>query len=897
MRTCHRSRAPARRSDSGLIPRTGLADNAATLGTIRRVSGTTRRSDLTGKETPARPGGRVVRGAIASRTPRRGLQRRMSLLLAAAVLCASLGFEALLVTLTWHSEHEQLEARARAVARLMAQRALTPLAGADLPELDLQLHRAVVEPDVLGAAVYPSRGPLLAQRSLDRAPWDELGPPVRHPRDDEIAVRYRRTSGGMVLDVTAPILGRSGEAYAPPPAPPERERAVRPPSAGRPRLGWMRLAFSTARAAEAVQTAAQLGLLLLLVASVLGFFAVSFFVRVILRPLGEARDLACEIASGQLDRRLPVRGTDELADLAVSMNTMAGALQAARRAAENEAAALRTASSAMLAIAGGARDAQEPEHLFAMVAHELKRVTRARAVALAVPADHGRPPAFVHFDPPPPWGGLAAGRPVPDALVRRLAGLEGAALRLDTGSGLCECADLAADGFRALLLVPLHLPDSPPAVLLAAADDPAAFPDPEQDLVLALASHLSSALRAGRLQARLEEAFGELQRTRDYLVQSEMLRVAGEMATGVAHDFNNVLGAILGRAQLLSRQIEAGALSSEDLLTSLAVIERAAQDGRETGRRLRQFGHVAQGGATETVELPCVLRDAVEFTRPRWQNEAQARGVAVAMSLDAAPGTWVAGRASELREVFTNLILNAVDALPTGGTIRVTARADGEHIVAGVADDGTGMDEETARRLFEPFFTTKGDGGTGLGLSVVYGIVQRHGGALSVATRPGAGTLMEVRLPRALAPAQAAPEAEPAGAPPAMDVLVVDDDEAVRDVLRDTAAALGQRVTACGSGPEALEVFRPGAFQLVLTDLGMPGMTGWELTRRLRAMDPVVTIVFVTGWGEDVDTRAAGEMGADLVLAKPFELTDVARAIALAGERVAAGAPGERLAA
>jgi signal transduction histidine kinase/ActR/RegA family two-component response regulator len=825
--------------------------------------------------------------ALARRIARqpRGLRRRMTVLLLAGVCLASLGFEALLVTLAWHSQHQQLEARARSIARLMAQRALPALAAGDVAELSLGLHRAVVEPDVLGAAVYPARGPMLAERNLDRPLWPELGAPDRYPDDDEVAVCYRRTSAGTVLDVTAPILARPGGARAAP-VPAGGEPVARPPSTARPRVGWMRVAFSTVRVEQAVQNAAQLGLLLLLLSCSLGFFAVSSFVRLLLRPLREARDLAREVASGHLERRLPVRSSDELGDLAVSMNTMAGALDEARAAAESEAAALRTAASAVLAIAAGARDAQEPQRLFALVARELKRVTRARAVALAVPAEHGRPPAFAHFDPPAPWGGLGDGRPVPDSLVRRLVGMDNEALRLDTEGGLCECEAMAADGFRAVLLVPLHLPDSPPAVLLVASDDPAAFPAPEQDLVLALTSHLSSALRAGRLQARLEEAFEELQRTHDYLVQSEMLRVAGEMAAGVAHDFNNVLGAILGRTQLLGRQIEAGELSAEDLRTSLTVIERAAQDGRETGRRLRQFGHVAQGGASEAVELPAVLRDAVEFTRPRWQNEAQAAGIGIEVRLDAEPGTWVAGRASELREVFTNLVLNAVDALPAGGTITLTARADDTHVLAGVADDGVGMDEETARRLFEPFFTTKGNDGTGLGLSVVYGIVQRHGGTIGVETRPGAGTRMEVRLPRAAAPLLHAPAAGPPETLLEMDVLVVDDDEAVRNVLRDTAAALGQRVTACGSGAEALAAFRPGAFQLVLTDLGMPVMTGWELTRLLRARDPAVTIVFVTGWGEAVDTRAAGETGADLVIAKPFELADVARAIHLAGTRL-----------
>ncbi len=826
----------------------------------------------------------------------RGLRRRMAVLLGAGLIVAGCGFEALLVSLTWHTEHQQLEARARSVARLMAQRALAPLAAGRVAELELQLHRAVIEPDVIGAAVYPRRGPMLAQQSLDRPPWSDLGLPVPYVGGDEVSLQYRRTPTGTVLDVTAPVVTGPGETHAAG-TPARNARAARTPRLPLQRVGWMRLAFSTAGTNEAVQNAAQLGLLVLLFAFLVASLAISRLVGIILRPLSEAGNLAREIASGHLERRLPVRGRDELGDFAISMNTMALALDAARTATEKEAAALRTASSAMLSIAGGARDAQDPLRLFPLVARELKQVTRARAIALAVPTEQGRPPVFSQFDPPAPWGGLRAGRAVSDGLTARLAALDNAVLRLDVAAGLDECAEMAEGGFRSVILVPLHLPGSPSAVLLAAAEDPAAFPESEQELVLALTSHLSSALWASQLQERLEKAFEELQRTRDYLVQSEMLRVAGEMATGVAHDFNNLLGAILGRAQLLIRRIEAGELSSEDLLTSLAVIERAAQDGRETGRRLRQFGHVAQDTTAETVELAVVLRDAVEFTRPRWQNEAQAVGLPLAMHLDVEPDLWVAGRASELREVAVNLVLNALDAMPEGGELRVTARGDGEHVVAAVADTGIGMDEETSRRMFDPFFTTKGDGGAGLGLSVVYGIVQRHRGTIQVTTRPGAGTRVEVRLPRAAATgvAVAAP-AEPESLP-AMDVMVVDDDAAVRDVLRDTVAALGQRVTACGSGAEALAVFRPGAFQLVLTDLGMPGMTGWELTRELRALDPEVTIVFVTGWGEDVDTRAAGETGADLVIAKPFEVTDVARAIALAGGEASLEPPAERLAA
>ena len=819
--------------------------------------------------------------------PRRGLQTRMTILLMAGVLFAGVGSEVLLTTLTWNREYQALESRVGSLARLMAERSVTPVVVNDRVELTRQVHRALIEPDLEAAAIYPARGPALARCTLDPALWAELGTPGGGAAHGTVVVVRRRVNGGEVLDAVAPIV-RSGQAGSLDEASQLFGFSSSTSATAAGQLGWVQLVVSTGRARHAVQTAARLGLLLLALTVVLGLFAVKLYVRVIIRPLREAGNLAREIASGQLDRRLPVRGADELGDLAASMNTMAVALQEARRETEAEAEALLTASAAMLSVARAARAAHDPRSIFGIVAQEVKRVTRARGVALAVPPLNQTVPEFSHFEPSAPWAGIEQGMPVPDHLLARMHGLTEGAVRFapDPDADCPVCRGMDAQGMRMGLVVPLQLPGSPPALLLAVSDDSGAFPPPEMDVVIALASHLSSALHAGHLKARLEAAFEELQRTHDYLVHSEMLRVAGEMASGVAHDFNNVLGAIMGRTQLLKLKLETGPLSSAELLSALAVIERAAQDGRETGRRLRQFGQASQATATESVDLHVMLQDAIEFTRPRWENEAHAAGITIKMHFDSQPEAWVAGRANELREIFTNLILNAVDALPRGGAIRAAVRSDGQQVIATVADDGIGMDEETARRLFEPFFTTKGEGGTGLGMSVVYGIVQRHGGRIEVVTHPGAGTSMELTFPLAAAPLAPAPVEIAPDALPALDVMIVDDEEPVRQVLRDIALALGQRVTACASGAEALRVLRPGAFQLVVTDLGMPGMTGWELAQRVRALDPAVTIVFVTGWGEDVDRRTASQAGADLVLAKPFDVADVARAIRLAADRM-----------
>ena len=819
--------------------------------------------------------------------PRRGLRTRMTVLLMAGVLFAGVGFEVLLTTLTWQREYLELESRAGSLARLMAERSVTPVVVNDRAELERQVQRALIEPDMQAVAIYPAHGPALARLALDAALWTELGTPGGGAAPGTAVVVRRRVNGSEVLDAIAPIT-RSGQAG------PLDEASqlfgfsdsTSTPSTGQ--LGWVRLVVSTGPARHAVRSAAHLGLLLLVLSAVLGYFAVSLFVGVIVRPLREAGDLAREIASGQLERRLPVRSADELGVLTGSMNTMAAALQEARRETEAEAEALRTTSTAVLSIARGARVAHDPGSIFEIVAHEVKRVTRARGVALASPSLNPAVPEFGHFEPPAPWAGLQHGMPAPEHLLARLHGLADSAVRFipDPDADCPICRGMIAEGLRAGLAVPLQLPDSPPAVLLAVSDDSEAFPAREVDVVIALASHLSSALHAEHLKTRLEATFKELERTHDHLVHSEMLRVTGEIASGVAHEFNNVLGAIMGRTQLLKLKLESGSLSAAELMSALTVIERATQDGRDTGRRLRQFGQTTQAKATESVDLHVMLQDAIEFTRPRWENEAQVAGNTIELHLDSQTAAWVDGRANELREVFTNLILNAVDALPRGGTIRAAVRNDGQQVIATVADDGIGMDEETTRRLFEPFFTTKGDGGTGLGLSVVYGIVQRHGGTIEVVTHPGAGTSMGLTFPLAAAPQAPATAKAAPSALPALDVIIVDDEEPVREVLRDIALALGQRVTACASGDEALSALRPGAFQLVITDLGMPGMTGWELAKRVREVDPAVTIVFVTGWGEGLDRRAGGEAGADLVLAKPFSVEDLASAIRLAADRM-----------
>jgi signal transduction histidine kinase len=820
-----------------------------------------------------------------------GLRARMAMLLVGGLLVAACGFYALLDFLARDWARHELANKSEAMVQHLVKDSATPLLLGDKSELQEVVSREARDPDVVGAAILHPDGTLLAVRLNDPPLWTQTPPIGTQSPHHEKVVTHERVAGIDVYNHIAPVMRMTAGT-----TPLARDAFglsdASDAAPGRAQLiGWVRITYSTTRFESELATARQLGLLILILVIGLGLVASLMLLRVVVEPLREASGLAREIAGGNLARRLPVRAGDELGALAESMNTMAEALAESRERERVEAATLRETAEAVVAIAQGARAARDPASVFRVVAAQLRSVTHCEGIALAVPGPQSHKLRFDHFDPAPPWGGLFRGAELDAPLAAALAGVDPPPLRLQTAvHSLPLAATLSARGFGAALLVPLALEGGPPAALLLVSRDASAFRPAELRVVAGLSSHLGSALHAAQLHGRLEKAFDELHRTQEQLVRSERLRVAGEMASGIAHEFNNVLAAILGRVQLVRLRVRTGALAPQELEDAFGVMELAARDGAETVRRLRQFGkgEVADAAAAESVDLDSVLREAAEFTRPRWKNAAEGGGLRIDVTVESAPGAWVRGNAAELREVFTNLILNAVDALPRGGEVRLRTTAGGETLTASVEDDGVGMSPETQQRLFEPFFTTKGVQGTGLGLSMVYGIVQRHGGKLAVHSEPHKGTRIEVTLPRASAPV-AATIAPPTPLPPApvgnLSVLVVDDEPAVRTLLMDILDALGHRSVGYGSGEEALAGFRRGRFDLVLTDLGMPGMNGWQLCQSLRALDAGVTIAFVTGWGEEVDLEHAGRAGADTVVAKPFSLEDLERVARLAGKR------------
>jgi PAS domain S-box-containing protein len=367
-----------------------------------------------------------------------------------------------------------------------------------------------------------------------------------------------------------------------------------------------------------------------------------------------------------------------------------------------------------------------------------------------------------------------------------------------------------------------------------------------------------------------------VRKLQDRLNTDLRMRALGELSSGVAHDFNNLLGIILGRAQLLSRRS-----ADPEVRKGLEVIQRAAADGAMTVRRIQDYARQRSGHSHVPLDVGEVVRDVIEMTRGKWQEETRQHGVAIEVETHLAHRSTVRGNAPELREALTNLVLNAVDAMPRGGRLRfASGEADGTVWVQ-VTDTGRGMTPEVAARAFDPFFSTKDEHGTGLGLSIAYSIAARHEGTLElVETFPGRGSTFVLRLPACTS--QPEREARKPKVQPVTGVsaLVVEDEPEVRMVLVEMLESQGYRVSQAEGGAQALELLGRDRFDLVLTDLGMPVVSGWEVAREARRRWPRTVVALVTGWAENLAGEDIGAGTVDLVIAKPFDLNDASTRLA-----------------
>ena len=377
---------------------------------------------------------------------------------------------------------------------------------------------------------------------------------------------------------------------------------------------------------------------------------------------------------------------------------------------------------------------------------------------------------------------------------------------------------------------------------------------------------------------RLTEVLEELQRTQTQMVQQERLRALGEMAAGIAHDFNNTLTPILGYSELLLTQ-QSALQNPEKLRKYLNTIHVAAGDAARIIGRLREFYRPREAGeCNRAVSLNEIVAQTISMTQPKWKNQAQAKGVNISMQTELSTLPLAGGNEAELREALTNIIFNAVDAMPGGGTITIRTVHNGNRITLEVSDTGSGMTAEVRRRCMEPFFSTKGERGSGLGMAVVFGIVKRHEGSIELDSVIGKGTSIRIHLPLKQARAAITSERLPAITQP-IKILVVDDEPVVCCLIHDLLVLDAHQVDTATNGDDALAMVRAQAFDIIFTDRSMPQMSGDQLALAFKAVAPQTPVIMLTGFGEFMNASRELPDGVDLVLSKPPLIRDLRGAI------------------
>ncbi len=362
------------------------------------------------------------------------------------------------------------------------------------------------------------------------------------------------------------------------------------------------------------------------------------------------------------------------------------------------------------------------------------------------------------------------------------------------------------------------------------------------------------------LGRRLEDSRGTLTRADD-------LRSLGETVGGLAHNLNNSLAAILAYAELMLRDAPGGAAKRR-----LSVMRDVALEASATVRRLQEFVSRQPQVAFGPVGLPAVIAEAIEMTAPRWRDEAQRRGIAIVVTQDMEALPPVEGNAFELRDALMRLVLNAVAAMPEGGALSIRAASEESGwVVVEVRDTGVGMPAEIKRRIAERGKSLAPGRGASHGLYEVADIVERHGGALSVESEPHMGTTVRIRLHASrfqIIPATARLAERGLEPSLAARVLLVDDDPRLVAVLSDMLRGEGHAVTTATNGDEAIDAFDPALHDVVITDLGMPKTTGWEVAERIKSKSPDTAVFLLTGWGEGVSAHESSQF-VDRVIAKP----------------------------
>jgi len=672
----------------------------------------------------------------------------------------------------------------------------------------------------------------------------------------------------------------------------ERDRfwAFRPVSG----TNWIAYASVDADAAIAPVRSRALATMLL-IAVIVGatIVAAAYAARRIARPISAIAEVARARASEADETRAAVAGPREVADVAIAFNALIDTRARATQEREATQAKLRLQLSRLDLLHRITRAIGER--------HDLRSIFQVviRSLEGDLPIDFG---CICLYSSTERMLTVTSVGSRSEAITTKLAISENERIAVDS-NGLAACVQgqlvyepditgaasdftrrLAAAGLRALVISPLLAQGTIFGVLLAARKEAATFSSNECEFLRQLSDHVALATHQAQLYTTLQQAYDDLRQSQQAVMQQERLRALGQMASGVAHDINNAVAPIaLYTDSLLEHESDL----SERARGYLNIIRRAIADVGETVKGMREFARPQDAQAALTqIDLNTLVLQVIELTRVRWRDLPQQRGIAIAMRTELQqPLGSILAQESDIRDALTNLIFNAVDALPEGGTLTVRTRSSGETVQLEVADSGIGMDEETRRRCLEPFFTTKGERGTGLGLAMVYGMVRRHSAEMEIDSTLHRGTTMRITFPAALTATAIARQAISNETPPRpLSILIIDDDPLVLESLRATLQSDGHTITAADGGRAGIDAFMDARrhderIDVVITDLGMPHIDGRNVAAAIKTASPGTPVILLTGWGQRLVDDGDIPAHVDHVLNKPPKLRDLRAAL------------------
>jgi signal transduction histidine kinase len=420
---------------------------------------------------------------------------------------------------------------------------------------------------------------------------------------------------------------------------------------------------------------------------------------------------------------------------------------------------------------------------------------------------------------------------------------------------------------KSILCVPLKAKTKMIGVLevINKVDD-TSFTEEDAMLLNIFANQAAVAIENARFYGELKDRYEEEKQLQEKLAESEKLRAMGLMASGVAHDFNNMLAIIFGNIDLA--EVED---NKDMILKRLAKIKRAAVDSANIIKRLQKFTKTnSEDTPFQPVKYNDLVREAIEISTPMWKDGPQAKGISIEI-VDALTEEEfiILGNETDLREAIINMIFNSVNAMPQGGKIHLAMYTKNEDIYLEISDNGIGMTEETKRRIFDPFFTTKGVNHSGLGMSMLYGTIKMHNGSIDIKTKPGEGTMFTIVLPKGKEEVEKKDEKlDPVVEIKEANIMIIDDEPEIGEVLSEILSSQGHQTRVFDSGKGGLEAFKKGSYEVLITDLGMPGVSGWEVINIARQIQPSVVVGIITGW--DISEEEAKQKGVDFLINKPF---------------------------